>query len=72
MVIDIRFKAGMKSPLDEAIVAARPFDMAGWQKIDEVPSDFERRGISVLVQHEGQLGLIVKSAPEDVTRLPEQ
>jgi Mg2+-importing ATPase len=30
-----RFETGMKSPLDEAILAARPFDMTGWNKIDE-------------------------------------
>jgi Mg2+-importing ATPase len=41
----------MKSPLDEAILAAHPFDMTGFKKIDEVPFDFERRRVSVLVEH---------------------
>ena len=67
--INSHFESGMKSPLDEAILAARPFDMSGWRKIDEVPFDFERRRISVLVEHEGRRRLIVKGAPEDLLRL---
>ena len=67
--INSRFESGMKSPLDEAIVSARPFDIAAWRKIDEVPFDFERRRVSVLVEHEGERRLIVKGAPEDLLRL---
>ena len=67
--INSHFESGMKSPLDEAILAAHPFDIAGWSKIDEVPFDFERRRVSVLVEHEGQRRLIVKGAPEDLLRL---
>ncbi|ACK49583.1 magnesium-translocating P-type ATPase [Methylocella silvestris BL2] len=67
--INSRFETGMKSPLDEAILAAQPFDMAGWTKIDEVPFDFERRRVSVLAAHEGKRRLIVKGAPEDLLRL---
>jgi P-type Mg2+ transporter len=43
--------------------------MAGWQKIDEVPFDFERRRVSVLVAHDSGHRLIVKGAPEDLLRL---
>lgn len=67
--INSRFESGMKSPLDEAIVSARSFDMAAWRKIDEVPFDFERRRVSVLVEHGTERRLIVKGAPEDVLRL---
>ena len=67
--VNSRFESGMKSPLDEAIFAAHPFDMAGWKKIDEVPFDFERRRVSVLVEHDAKRRLIVKGAPEDLLRL---
>jgi P-type Mg2+ transporter len=67
--VNSRFESGMKSPLDEAILAARPFDMTGWRKIDEVPFDFERRRVSVLVEHDANRRLIVKGAPEDLLRL---
>ena len=67
--VNSQFESGMKSPLDEAILAAHPFDMTGWRKIDEVPFDFERRRVSVLVEHEAKRRLIVKGAPEDLLRL---
>ncbi|HYM32288.1 MAG TPA: magnesium-translocating P-type ATPase [Candidatus Cybelea sp.] len=67
--INSQFESGMKSPLDQAILAARPFDMSGWRKIDEVPFDFERRRVSVLVERDGKRRLIVKGAPEDLLRL---
>jgi Mg2+-importing ATPase len=69
--INSQFESGMKSPLDEAILAAHPFDMTGWKKIDEVPFDFERRRVSVLVEHDAKRRLIVKGAPEDLLRLSE-
>jgi Mg2+-importing ATPase len=70
--INSQFESGMKSPLDEAILGARPFDMAGFKKIDEVPFDFERRRVSVLVEHNAIRRLIVKGAPEDLLRLSGQ
>ena len=42
------FETGLKSPLDDAILQhAEEVDVAGWQKIDEVPFGFERRRVSV-------------------------
>jgi len=67
--INSQFETGMKSPLDAAILGAHPFDMTGWKKIDEVPFDFERRRVSVLVEHDAKRRLIVKGAPEDLLRL---
>jgi Mg2+-importing ATPase len=70
--INSRFESGMKSPLDEAILAAHPFDMTGWKKLDEVPFDFERRRVSVLVEHDAKRRLVVKGAPEDLLRLADR
>jgi len=63
------FESGLKSPLDDAILAHEEIDVSGWSKIDEVPFDFERRRVSVLVQRDGARRLVVKGAPEDVLRL---
>ena len=63
------FESGLKSPLDDAILAHEEIDVYGWTKIDEVPFDFERRRVSVLVQRAGARRLVVKGAPEDVVRL---
>ena len=70
--VNSKFETGVKSPLDEAILAAKPFDMAAFRKIDEAPFDFERRRVSVLVEHGGKRGLFVKGAPEDMLRLSNQ
>jgi Mg2+-importing ATPase len=67
--INSKFESGMKSPLDDAILSARPFDMAPWKKIDEAPFDFERRRVSVLVEGGAKRRLIVKGAAEDLLRL---
>ncbi|HEY3275005.1 MAG TPA: magnesium-translocating P-type ATPase [Syntrophorhabdaceae bacterium] len=63
------FETGIKSPLDDAILEHREVDTGGWQKIDEVPFDFERRRISVLLEKDGARVLLVKGAPEDILRL---
>jgi Mg2+-importing ATPase len=67
--INSQFESGMKSPLDDAILRARPLDISAYTKIDEVPFDFERRRVSVLVHDGADHRLIVKGAPEDLLRL---
>ncbi|MBS3651585.1 magnesium-translocating P-type ATPase [Pseudaminobacter sp. 19-2017] len=64
--VNAGFETGLKSPLDDAILASAPIDLAAWRKIDEVPFDFERRRVSVLAERDGRRFLIVKGAPEDV------
>ena len=63
------FESGLKSPLDEAILAHGKVELDGWQKIDEVPFDFERRRVSVLVDRGDARWLVVKGAPDDVLGL---
>jgi Mg2+-importing ATPase len=63
------FESGLRSPLDAAILAHGTLDPSPWHKIDEVPFDFGRRRISVLVEREGARTLIIKGAPEDVMRI---
>ena len=63
------FETGLRSPLDEAILERSGIDTGGWTKLDEVPFDFERRRVSVLLVREGQRLLILKGAPEDVLKI---
>ncbi len=63
------FESGLKSPLDDAILAHEDIDVSSWSKIDEVPFDFERRRVSVLVQRAQSRRLVAKGAPEDILRL---
>ncbi len=54
------------NPLDLAILAYEHPDVHTYQKLDEVPFDFERRRVSVVVGNEGKRLLITKGAPESV------
>ena len=67
--LNSRHETGLKSPLDDAILAHAGVGAPEWRKLDEVPFDFERRRVSVLLEREGTRLLIVKGAPEDVLRL---
>lgn len=63
------FETGVKSPLDEAILAHGQIDPGTWQKIDEVPFDFERRRVSVLIDDGSRRWLVVKGAPDEIVGL---
>lgn len=66
------FETGLRSPLDDAILKHSEIDVKRWKKLDEVPFDFERRRVSVLVESDADDKsrlLVVKGAPEDVLRL---
>ncbi len=63
------FETGIKSPLDDALLEHTGIDTAGWKKICEVPFDFERRRVSVLVDNGITRLLVVKGAPEDILSL---
>ncbi len=63
------FESGLKSPLDAAILEHETIDVSHCKKIDEVPFDFERRRVSVLIEKENERMLIVKGAPEDLIKL---
>lgn len=63
------FESGLKSPLDDAILEHKEIAIASWKKIDEVPFDFERRRVSVLVDNGEKRIIVVKGAPEDILRL---
>ena len=63
------YETGLKSPLDEAILAHEHIDVSAWKKIDEVPFDFERRRVSVLVEKGNIRMLVVKGAAEEIVGL---
>ena len=63
------FESGIKGPLDDAILDRGRREVGQWHKLDEVPFDFERRRVSVLLEQRGRRLLVVKGAPEDVLRL---
>jgi len=78
------FETGVKNPLDHAIKrrAANPLDEAilihdhpdvhGYEKLDEIPFDFERRRVSVVAGRENSRLLVTKGAPESVLAVSDE
>jgi Mg2+-importing ATPase len=65
--LNSRFETGIRSPLDTAILAGAPPDIeTGWTKLDELPFDFERRRLSVVVRNASDALLVTKGAPDSV------
>jgi Mg2+-importing ATPase len=65
--LNSRNQTGIRSPLDDAILDTPPTDEeGGYRKCDEIPYDFERRRLSVVLERESRRVLITKGAPEGV------
>ena len=67
--LNSNFQTGLKSPLDEAILKHKEIDTSKYQKIDEVPFDFIRRRVSVVVEQGKQRFFIAKGAPEEILKV---
>ncbi|HEX6817976.1 MAG TPA: magnesium-translocating P-type ATPase [Ktedonobacterales bacterium] len=65
--VNSAFETGIRSPLDAAILQHEHLDVSAYRKLDEVPFDFERRRLSIVVEEadHGRL-LITKGAPEGI------
>ncbi|WP_421931160.1 magnesium-translocating P-type ATPase [Phenylobacterium sp.] len=51
--LNAAFETGIANPLDEALMAAGAaagLDTAGWLKVDEIPYDFTRKRLTIVVQ----------------------
>jgi Mg2+-importing ATPase len=60
------YETGFANPIDEAIRTHHPFDVSLYQKLDEVPYDFIRKRLSILVSKGEQNLMVTKGAFQDV------
>jgi Mg2+-importing ATPase len=60
------YQTGLRSPMDDAILKHEHPAVARHQRVDEIPFDFQRRRVSVIVRDDGRRLLITKGAPESV------
>ena len=60
------YETGFNNPIDEAIRTHRTFDLSGYTKVDEVPYDFLRKRLSILVAHDGTHLMVTKGALQNV------
>jgi Mg2+-importing ATPase len=73
--INSKFETGIRSPLDVAILKTERQDANGYVKLDEIPFDFSRRRLSIVVgSRSGDAKsrmLITKGAPEGILEICE-
>jgi P-type Mg2+ transporter len=60
------YETGFTNAIDEAIRSHRKFDLTGYRKVDEIPYDFLRKRLSVLVAHEESHLMVSKGALQNV------
>jgi Mg2+-importing ATPase len=60
--LNASYETGFTNPIDEAIRTHHQFDLSGYQKQDEIPYDFLRKRLSILVSHDGNHLMVTKGA----------
>lgn len=63
------YQTGTKNAVDVAILRAEVPDISAYHKQGELPFDFERRRLSVIVESHGESLLISKGAPESILKV---
>ena len=61
-----RLQVGFQNPIDAALLADAPAETASVSRLDEIPYDFRRKRLSVLVAEDGRSVLITKGAVASV------
>lgn len=64
--INAFYETGFANPMDEAIRNHAQLDVSKYSKLDEVPYDFVRKRLTVMVSHQGECLMITKGAFESV------
>lgn len=67
--LNAELETGIANPLDAALVAAgkdAKLDSVGVTKIDEIPYDFQRRRLTIVLEHAGERQLVTKGAFAEV------
>ena len=74
--LNAHFQTGLVNPLDDAIQVKAAPDWAGITKVDEIPYDFVRKRLSIVVDETGDTGttrrLIAKGAFEQILAVSTQ
>lgn len=64
--LNARYETGFSNPLDEALRKLERSDVEDFHKLDEVPYDFIRKRLSIVVEKGGQHLMITKGALKNV------
>jgi len=64
--LNASYETGFTNPIDVAVRTYRQFDLSGFKKLDEVPYDFVRKRLSILVLNKGTHLMVTKGALPNV------
>ena len=62
-------ETGIRNPLEDAVLKQPKPDVTAYRKLDEIPFDFERRRLSVVMAKDSERLLITQGAPESILPL---
>ncbi|AMK78028.1 MULTISPECIES: magnesium-translocating P-type ATPase [Methylomonas] len=63
------YETGFNNPIDQAVRQFKSFDIAADGKLDEIPYDFHRKRLSMLVQDQGETLMICKGALNNILEI---
>ena len=63
------YQKGFENPIDKAIVVQNKLDLAPYEKLDEIPYDFIRKRLSILVSKSGTNLMITKGALPNILEI---
>ncbi|MGE5401913.1 MAG: magnesium-translocating P-type ATPase [Ignavibacteriales bacterium] len=64
--INAFYQTGFQNPIDEAIRNYRSHDVSGYKKLKEIPYDFIRKRLSILVSHDNANLMVTKGALQNI------
>jgi Mg2+-importing ATPase len=67
-VLNSRYQTGLRSPLDEAVLKHEEINTDQYQRIDEIPFDFLRKRLSVVVKQNQQNILVTQKKSSKLLR----
>lgn len=63
------YHTGVQNPLDNALKNFKKLDISGYNKIEEIPFDFERKRQTIVIEKNKKRFLITKGAPENIFKI---
>ncbi|HHV24653.1 MAG: magnesium-translocating P-type ATPase [Methanosarcina sp.] len=66
------YQKGFENPIDRAILSQNKFNLAEYEKLDEIPYDFVRKRLSILVSKNGTNLMITKGALPNIFEICSQ
>jgi Mg2+-importing ATPase len=64
--LNASFESGFINPIDEAIRNHQTFDISTYKKLDEIPYDFNRKRLSILIVKDASNLMITKGALQNI------